>query len=270
MFSRHLQSRVRLAAVLVVVAILGKVGFLLGTVEGVPVVWPASGVALVAMLVFGYSVWPAIVLGTFLASVDATGEVAYSIAVGVGAGLEAFVGTVLIDRLAGGALALGRSDAQFRFVAVVALAAAPTAAALAAATGAATGNLSPRDLGTLWITTWLGHLSGTLVVVPFVALWLIGPFETVPRSRMVQATAVGALITIVAIMVFGGWLPVGRRHYPLEFLSIPFLIWAARLGRREAATAVMILVGIAVWGTFRGFGPFAQSGQWSWFSCLPA
>jgi diguanylate cyclase (GGDEF)-like protein len=245
-------------AVLAVVALLGKVGFLFGTVGGLPVIWPASGVALVAMLVFGYSVWPAIVLGTFLAYLDGTGQLARSIALGAGAALEAFLATVLIDRLAGGAPAIGRSDSQLRFVAVVALVATPTAATLAAVTDAVTGIISWADLGPAWVTTWLSHLSGTLVVAPVVALWLMGPFETSRRSRLVHAMAMGALITIVAMAVFGGWLPAAARHYPLEALCIPFLIWAARIGRRETAVAVAMLAGIAIWGTFRGLGPFAQ------------
>ena len=247
-----------LAAVLAVVAILGKVSFLFGTVGGLPVVWPASGLALVAMLVFGHSIWPAIVLGTFLAYVDATGLIAHSIVLGLSAGLEAFLAAVLIDRFAGGASALTRSDAQFRFVAVVALVATPTAAVLSVAADAATGNVNGHGVAVAWTMTWLGHLSGVLVVAPFVALWVIGPFEAIRRAQLVQAIAVATLMITVTLTVFGGWLPTGWRHYPLEFLCIPFLIWAARLGRRETATAVLILVAGAIWGTFRGFGPFAQ------------
>ena len=257
MFSRLPRGRVVLAAVLTAVAILGKLGFLFGTVGDSPVVWPAAGVGLVAMLVFGHSVWPAIVLGTFLAYVDATGQIARSIVLGLSAALEAFLGAVLIDRLAGGAASLGRSDAQFRFVAVVALVATPIAATLSTATDAVAG-VSGHGIGLTWATTWLGHLSGTLVVAPFVSLWLVGPAEALRPARLVQAVAVLALMTTVALIVFGGWLPDGNRHYPLEFLCIPFLIWAARLGRREAATAVLTLVGVAIWGTFKGFGPFAQ------------
>jgi diguanylate cyclase (GGDEF)-like protein len=45
----------------------------------------------------------------------------------------------------------------------------------------------------------------------------------------------------------------------LEYLCIPFLIWAAfRFGRRKAATATCVLAGIAIWGTLQGFGPFSR------------
>ncbi len=67
-----------------------------------------------------------------------------------------------------------------------------------------------------------------------------------------------AALTGVALMVFGGRFPADIKSYPLEFLCVPFLLWAAfRQGRRTVVTAMAILSGIAVWGTTHGFGPFA-------------
>src|SRR5262249_12051581 len=41
-----------------------------------------------------------------------------------------------------------------------------------------------------------------------------------------------------------------------------FFLWAAfRFGRREVATAMALLSGIAVWGTLHGFGPFVRDTQ---------
>lgn len=60
-------------------------------------------------------------------------------------------------------------------------------------------------------------------------------------------------LSLMGLAVFGGPF----QKYPLEFLCIPPLVWAAfRFGQREAATATFVLSGIALWGTLRGFGPF--------------
>lgn len=60
----------------------------------------------------------------------------------------------------------------------------------------------------------------------------------------------------------GGLFPSDIKDYPLEFLCLPFLLWAAfRFGQREAVTAILILSGIAIWGTLRGFGPFVRGTQ---------
>src|SRR6188508_1252796 len=94
MLPRHAQSPIVLAVVLAVMVVVGKLAFLFGASGTIPVVWPASGVALVAMLVLGRSIWPVIFLGTFLAYVDATGEIARSVVLGLGGAIEAFVGAV--------------------------------------------------------------------------------------------------------------------------------------------------------------------------------
>ena len=61
------------------------------------------------------------------------------------------------------------------------------------------------------------------------------------------------------VTVFDGVVPWKDKHYPLEFLCVPLLLWAAfRFEQREAATVVVLLSGIAIWGTLRGYGPFAR------------
>src|SRR5262249_33594786 len=45
--------------------------------------------------------------------------------------------------------------------------------------------------------------------------------------------------------------------YPIGFVCGPVLLWAAfRLTQRETMTGVLILSGIALWGTLHGYGPF--------------
>src|SRR6266571_4517553 len=65
---------------------------------------------------------------------------------------------------------------------------------------------------------------------------------------------------VFAFTVFGGLFPSRVKNYPLEFLCFPFLIWAAfRFAQREAASAVVVLSAIAIWGTLHGFGPFVRA-----------
>ena len=67
---------------------------------------------------------------------------------------------------------------------------------------------------------------------------------------------------MTAWLIFGGRFHSAVKNYPLEYLCIPFLIWAAfRFGRRKAATAILVLSVIATWGTMHGFGPFATDSQ---------
>src|SRR5437867_3673748 len=49
-------------------------------------------------------------------------------------------------------------------------------------------------------------------------------------------------------------------QYPLVFVPIPWLVWAAfRFGPREAATAAVITAAFAIWHTVHGVGPFVAA-----------
>lgn len=71
-----------------------------------------------------------------------------------------------------------------------------------------------------------------------------------------------ACLILLGQIVFGASFFAGTKNYPLEYLCIPFLMWAAfRFGQREAATSTLMLSGIAMWGTFHGFGPFTRESR---------
>src|SRR5262245_51098110 len=47
-------------------------------------VWPPTGVALAAILLRGYQVWPAILIAAFAANVTTAGSIPTSLAIGIG------------------------------------------------------------------------------------------------------------------------------------------------------------------------------------------
>jgi diguanylate cyclase (GGDEF)-like protein/PAS domain S-box-containing protein len=81
-------------------------------------------------------------------------------------------------------------------------------------------------------------------------------------GQLVEAAVLCLILFLVGQVVFGGLIVYQSGNYPLEFLCIPIVIWAAfRLGRRETASAIFLLSGIAIWGTLHGFGPFVTKTQ---------
>src|SRR5256885_8935772 len=76
-------------------------------------VWPPAGIALAALLVFGYRVWPAIFVGAFFVNVTHAGNIFTSIGIACGNTLEAFCAAWLVNRFAGGTQAFERPQNVF-------------------------------------------------------------------------------------------------------------------------------------------------------------
>jgi len=96
-------------------------------------------------------------------------------------------------------------------------------------------------------------------VAPALILWATDPKIRWSASRLMEAAFLLASLILVALAVFGDQSSFAVRNYPLEFMLIPIIIWAAyRFGPRETATVTLVLSSIAIVGTLRGFGPFAQ------------
>ncbi len=260
MYVRLAQNPIVLAGIFAVYFALGKAGLAIGGFsEATTALWPPSGFALAATIIFGRSVWRALAAGSFFVYWTTTGELGLSITFAAGNTIEAVLGAVLLDRLAGGAKVFTSARTIFRFAAIAAIGTTPISATLGA-TAMTVTELGPEsDFAYRWMISWLANLTGILVVAPFTLLWALSPLGRIRWRDLIEAVALLAMLVGVGLVVFGGRFPSDIKDYPLEFLCVPFLLWVAfRFGRRETATAVVILSGIAVWGTLRGFGPFAR------------
>jgi len=243
--------------------VAGKLGLRLAFVNAsATAVWPPTGIALAAFLLLGLRVWPGILLGAFLVNLTTAGSIATSIGIGVGNTLEGLAGAYLIDRFAGGRGAFDHARDVFKFAVFGAIFSTAISATCGVTTLILGGLARSSEYGSIWLTWWLGDAAGALIVAPVVLLWSARPRNPFGLRQLPEAAVQLASLALVGLLVFGGYFPSPVKTYPLEFLCIPFLLWAAlRFTRREAATAVLLLSGIAVWGTLRGFGPFARESQ---------
>jgi diguanylate cyclase (GGDEF)-like protein len=264
MTSTRLQRPLVFSLVLVGYVALGWLGLLPGGArpDYTVVVWPASGLALAALLGFGRSFWSAVFAGALITMFAASGSPLWAIVAATGLTLEAVVGAALVERFARGTGAFLRPDTIFRVVIIVAVVAAPITATVAAVGTILLGPGLWSEAAYLWMTWWLASLAGTLVAAPLILLWASTPVARVRVLSVVETVAMLAAITGVSLVVFAGRFPTDVQNYPLEFLCVPFLLWAAfRQGRRTVSLAAAVLCGVAAWGTMRGFGPFVRDSQ---------
>ncbi|HYR31175.1 MAG TPA: MASE1 domain-containing protein, partial [Gemmatimonadales bacterium] len=120
--SRLLRRLGLLAALAVGYFVAGKLGLEAAYVHpSATVVWPPSGLTLAAFLLFGYEVWPAILLGAFLVNITTAGSIATSAAIAAGNTLEGLVGAYLINRFASGHRVCERARDVFKLAGLAAL-----------------------------------------------------------------------------------------------------------------------------------------------------
>src|SRR5213596_3308759 len=237
----------------------GKIGLNLASLHAsASPVWPPAGIALAAILLLGYRVWPAIFVGAFLVNVTTAGNVATSLAIASGNTLEAVCGAWLVNRFAGGTTVFDRPQGVFKFAlaAMVSTIISPFFGVTSLALG---GFADWANYGAIWLTWWLGDTTGDLLIAPLIILWSVASKRRWNNSQAVEVGVLLLLLFVLSEAVFGGWLAISARNYPVAFICGPVVIWTAfRFTQRETATGIFILSAIAVWGTLHGFGPFVR------------
>src|SRR3989475_1043187 len=261
--SRFLKDLAALAVLAAVYFAAGKLGLKLAFVNAsASAVWPCTGIALAAFLILGYRVWPAILAGAFLANWTTAGSVATSLGISAGNTLEGVVGCYLVTRLAAGRKAFERAQDVFKFAFLAGVVSPAISATIGVTTLALAGFAGWTIYGSIWSTWWLGDAVGAVVVTPLVILWWENLHLNRTRKQLIELVLLFLGLFVTGWFVFGGRFDVSLKNYPLEYLCIPFLIWAAfRFGRRKTATVIFLLAAIATWGTSHGFGPFGGESQ---------
>lgn len=233
----------------------GRLGLALAQVHSsASAVWPPTGIALAAALLFGTRVWPAILVGAFLVNFTNSGWIPTSLGIAAGNTLEMLAGAFLVGRFARGTDAFNRPSDIFRFALVGGLIAGTVSATIGVTSVGLSDAAARQHFGSIWVTWWLGDAMGALLFTPLVILWWKEP------RRLSGDPLEAALWMVLLVAVgagFAGLVPFVEQHYPMSFVAAPLIIAIAfRFGPREAVTAAVLLSTAAVWGTVHGRSPF--------------
>ncbi|MGH7833516.1 MAG: MASE1 domain-containing protein, partial [Candidatus Binatia bacterium] len=217
-------------------------------------VWPPSGIALAALLLYGYRLWPGVFLGAFLVNITTQAGLGTTIGITAGNTLEALLAVWLVCRFSGGAKAFERAKNIPKFI-LFAMLSTALGATLGVTSLTFGGLASWAQYQPIWLTWWLGDLVGILIITPLLTLWMTQPFPPLKTRRTPEAAFLLVTLFIVAWIVFLSKIPSG-----LEYLAIPPVLWAAfRFGERGAVTTAFLMSAIAIWGASRGLGPFTTA-----------
>lgn len=230
-----------------------------GTLAGQALVFsPAAGIALAALLLLGYRVWPGVWLAAALAGVTVQGSLFDAALLGVGGTLEAVVAALLVRRCIGLPRSFESGEDVVEFVAIAALSSAIGATAVTAVI--AWSDLSAsQGVASTWWMQWQADAMGIVVIAPLVLCWSRrSPAK--PQQKTLEMLCL-ALPTLAATQaIFSDSLPATLPSLPLTFVILPFVIWAAlRFEQREVTTLNALICAVAAWHTAEGHGPFASA-----------
>jgi PAS domain S-box-containing protein len=183
-----------------------------------------------------------------------------SVGIALGNTCEAALGAYLVNRFAHGRIVLDRLPDIPRFVLFAGILGPAVGATIGVASLTLEGYVPSNAHHSIWWTWWLGDGTGNLIVAPLFLLFSRNDVVLADlRRRGIEGVLLVVSIVVTGFLVFGDLLTSQTQSYPLTYLCIPTLAWAAfRFSRWEVATAVVVLESIAIGETLRGHGPFSR------------
>jgi signal transduction histidine kinase len=246
----------RLLIELIVVALAywfaASVSLRLALVHGqVTPIWPPTGIALVAFLVLGRRVWPAVFLAALAVNLPIGPSPLGALFIGAGNTLAPVAAAALLKR-AGFRIELDRIRDAAALIVLGALAAMTISASVGTSVLVLSGSVTSDSYLSTWAVWWTGDAMGVLLVAPFILSLL--PKRRSPAPTLRKSVELGGLLVGIGVLTF----VLFQNRLRLEYLVFPMIMLAAwRFRLRGAAPAALIASGVAIWSAVQGTGPFA-------------
>lgn len=208
----------RLALVAVAYYISARLGLGLALVHGqVTPVWPPTGIALVAILVFGVRMWPAIAVAALAVNLP-YGPLG-ALGITIGNTLAPLTAATLMKRV-GFRLELDRLRDAAAIIVLGALIGMAVSATIGSLVLVLTGSVPTASFGQTWAVWWTGDAMGVLLVAPFLLSFWPAARPRLNWSRRVELAGLLAAVAIVTFVVF-------QSASRLEYLVFPLIMLAA-------------------------------------------
>src|SRR6185369_9953548 len=220
-------------------------------------VWPPAGIAIASLLIFGPRLWPGIFLGALAANLPTDIPVASAFGIAIGNTAQALIAYWLLLRVVRWRGTLDSVQEVLSFVVCAAVLAPLVAATVGSLSLWLGGAAKGSSFTSLWLTWLMGDAFGSLIVGSLLLSW--SKAGRLTARDWPEIASLFVLLFVVVLIVFGGWFPGSVKTYPLAYLCLPCLLWAAlRFDQRMVTTSIVATAALAVWGAGKGYGPFVQ------------
>jgi PAS domain S-box-containing protein len=241
--------------------LLGKqASFLSGSIA---LVWPPAGIALAAILLFGYRFWPGVALGAVLFSfMNGMPLGFFTLGTALGNTMGAIVCAFLLKRIIRFDNAMERTRDVAGYIGLACFLGTTVNAAFNVVSLVYAGTVPWSALFPTILEWWVPNALAGLVVAPFLITWAT-PSALRWHPRLIMEAAVcGTGLVAGTLISFHSWFVYGIQNYPLAYLPFPFLVWGAlRFGQRGATTGTLLVSALAIHSLLSGRGPFVATGE---------
>lgn len=231
----------------------------------ISVIWPPTGFALAALLLFGFRAWPGVFLGNFIYNyfslitqtsiVPDSTLIPFLTAVVVSSGslFQATIGNIILRSFS--------SEKYFKTVSdvVIFLFFGGILTCLIASSIGVTalynfyGNMTINGLIQMWVTFWVGDTMGVFIFTPLLVVWTLQG----DKAFVLVSYFWEFLLILLSFAVLTFFIYVTK--LPLIHLYIPICMWAAYRFRMHGATlSILLITLVVILPLAYGMGPFKE------------
>ena len=226
--------------------------------HSVSLVWPPSGIALAAILLFGYRFWPGIALGAVLFSfIDGSPSVLFTFFTAVGNTIGAVICAYLLERFVKFDNAMERTRDGAGFLLLACGLGTTVNAMFNVVSLIYEKHLESDQVFPSLVAWWVPNALAAVVITPFIITWGAGAPARLNYWRAAEALVCFLGLIGGTMISFESWYVYTIQQYPLAYLPYPFLAWGAlRFGPRGAATGTLLVTALAIYSLLQKRGPF--------------
>lgn len=249
------------------------------TPQAVTPVWPPDGFASAAILIFGFQILPGVLIGSFLGNIGAffnaeswytaIASILQVLGIAIGTTIGTGLGNYLLRKTIKSRNPFRRLNDVYQFLAFTGILAPVINATSGVICLGLGGKITWSMFGNIWLTWWVSNVAGICIFTPAIFSWYKLYLKTVKdrvnlannqktRTQSISPWKFAEAIALIVIVLGISFISF-YQEYALEYALIPCLVWAVtRFGKLGATNLIVIITMIAVSGTVRGLGVFAN------------
>lgn len=192
--------------------VTGKFGNYLAIPPGyASAIWPPSGISLAGVLIYGYRVWPGILVGAFLFNLSFAFETSnhnldltsglIALSIGVGATLQAVIAAYLVKRFTAFPNPLATEKQVFSFMFFGGMVGSLINSTFSTGMLFWEGQVSSENFFSSWLTWWIGDTAGVFIFAPLTLIGLLRPKTYFDGRRTITTVTFITAFCVTILMV---------------------------------------------------------------------